>query len=50
MTSQPSSTEMWKLAIELRDRFEAMKVSIRIDFEDSSVTFEVPAPNEDDDE
>ena len=48
--TQPTPTEMWKIANDLRERFEAVKISIRIDFEDSSVTYEVPAPKEEEDE
>ena len=48
--TQPTPTEMWKIATDLRERFEAVKISIRIDFEDSSVTYEVPASQGEEDE
>ena len=48
--TQPTPTEIWKIATDLRERFEAVKVSIRIDFEDSSVTYEVPVTSQGDDD
>ena len=50
MTTAPTPTELLKIAADLRERFEAVRVSIRIDFEDSAVTFEVPAPRSEEDE